>query len=109
MEKVGCGFAFLVNRDVNCHFEIIKRFSYRVPRLILCVCAWVLANGLGEFFYSWLDKSAPILLLGLALIALEEHGGREVDGGHEGVRASVMAHGDAAPVLEAPKHVLVAV
>lgn len=43
------------------------------------------------------------------LIDPEEDDGGEADGGHEGVRAAVITHGDVGPVLQPAEHVLDAV
>jgi len=51
-------------------------------------------------FYPKLDSG---------LVNPEEDGAGEEDGGEEGVGVSVVAHGDAPPVLKAAEHVLDAV
>ena len=53
-----------------------------------------------------LDMAELRRALGSGLVNPEQDGAGEADGGHERVGASIVAHGDAAPVLEAAKHVL---
>ena len=55
------------------------------------------------------DGETRVARLGSGLVNPEEDGAGEADGGHEGVGASIVAHGDAALVLEAVEHVLDAV
>ncbi len=63
--------------------------------------------GDGSTYFVYGGPGGPAAVdLGSGLIDPEEDGGGEEDGGHEGVGASVVAHGDAAPVLEAAEHVL---
>ena len=42
----------------------------------------------------------------MSLTEREDDGSCDCDGGHEGVRASVIAGVDTPPVLEAPEHIL---